>query len=203
MNPVNLTFDILNPKSIETDHHLKFEGSAINGSQDIEWKPIWILWPWPLTYWTQNQLGSCPHRDQPPCEIWRLWDKWLARYWVETNCDGRWTTRGTDYLMDEWTWQKQYVSPKLGGDIMKILPGVKEIWSRHEIQGSNLWPSTVTLTLGGHGWVMGSAHHLTQANIWPKSYDSRSALQWEINKIPANSMKYQVFKLCIMPSCSV
>ena len=25
---------------IETYHHVKYEGFAINGSQDIEWKPI-------------------------------------------------------------------------------------------------------------------------------------------------------------------
>ena len=37
---------------------MKYEGSAINGSQDIEQKPILherTLRPWPLTYWTQNQ----------------------------------------------------------------------------------------------------------------------------------------------------
>ena len=41
-------------------------------------------------------------------------------------------------------------------------------WSRHQIQGSNSWPSTVTLTLSLQGWVMGSAHCPTEVNIWPK-----------------------------------
>ena len=44
--------------------------------------------------------------------------------------------------------------------LKKILPGVN--------QGSNLWPSTVTLTLSPQGWVMGSAHCPTEVNIWPK-----------------------------------
>ena len=48
--------------------------------------------------------------------------------------------------------------------IMKVLPGLKEIWSGHESQGSN---STliVTLTLSLHDCIMASAHSLTDANI--------------------------------------
>ena len=49
--------------------------------------------------------------------------------------------------------------------LKKILPGVKEIWSWHHIQGSNSWPSTVTLTLSPQGWIMGSAHCPTEVNI--------------------------------------
>ena len=56
----------------------------------------------------------------------------------------------------------------------KILPGVKEIQSGHEIQGSNPWPWTVTLTLSRHGWVLDSAHHLTKVNIWPKFKENPS-----------------------------
>ena len=43
-------------------------------------------------------------------------------------------------------------------------------WQRSclKIQGTSWWPSTVTLTMSLHCWVMGSAHHLTKANIWPK-----------------------------------
>ena len=40
-------------------------------------------------------------------------------------------------------------------------------WSGLKIQGSNWWLSIMTLTLSQPSWVMGSAHHLTQANIWP------------------------------------
>ena len=49
---------------------------------------------------------------------------------------------------------------------MKILPGVKEIWSVHRIKGSNSWHSIMTLTLSRHGllWVL----HIIEANIWPK-----------------------------------
>ena len=55
--------------------------------------------------------------------------------------------------------------------LKKILPLVQ---SGHEIQGSNLWPWTVTLTLCRHGWVTSSAHHLTEANIWPKFKENPS-----------------------------
>ena len=52
--------------------------------------------------------------------------------------------------------------------LKKILTWVKEIWSRHQIQGSNSWHSTVTLTLSPQGWAMGSAHCPTEVSIWPK-----------------------------------
>ena len=46
LNPVTLTFNLLNPKInmddvlIKNNHHVKYEDSAINGSKDIEQKPI-------------------------------------------------------------------------------------------------------------------------------------------------------------------
>ena len=55
--------------------------------------------------------------------------------------------------------------------LMKILPGVKEIYSKPEIENSNWGPSVVTSTVSPHGCDIGSAHHLTKANIWPKSND--------------------------------
>ena len=58
--------------------------------------------------------------------------------------------------------------------LRKILPGVQEILCGHEIQGSNPWPWPVTLTLSWHGWLMGSAHWLTEANIWPKFNENLS-----------------------------
>ena len=39
-------------------HSMKFEGSGSKGTQVIEWKRFSLfgsLWPWPLTYWPQNQ----------------------------------------------------------------------------------------------------------------------------------------------------
>ena len=48
------------------------------------------------------------------------------------------------------------------------------LWSEHEIQGSNSWPLTVTLTLSRHAWVMSSADRLTKANIWPKFHKNLS-----------------------------
>ena len=58
--------------------------------------------------------------------------------------------------------------------LIKILPGVKEIWSGHEIQGSYSWVFIVTLNLSQHGCVMDSAHFLTEANIWAKFNENPS-----------------------------
>ena len=49
-----------------------------------------------------------------------------------------------------------------------ISPAAEWQWSGLKIQGWNWWPSNVTLTLSLHCRVMGSAHHLTKTNIWPK-----------------------------------
>ena len=57
-------------------------------------------------------------------------------------------------------------------NLINIIQRVQEIWTEHEIQGSNSWPLTVTLTLSRHAWVMGSAHRLTKANIWPKFHEN-------------------------------
>ena len=59
-------------------------------------------------------------------------------------------------------------------NLINIFQRVQEIWSEHEIQGSNSWPVTVTLTLSRHAWIMGSAHRLTKANIWPKFHENLS-----------------------------
>ena len=67
----------------------------------------------------------------------------------------------------------------------KILSGVKEIQSGHEIHGSNPWPCTVTFTLSRHGWVIDSAHRLTKVNIWPKFKENfstgRGDTEWTRN----------------------
>ena len=72
------------------------------------------------------------------------------------------------------SWVQHIVSLRQTFDqcLMKILPGLMEIWSGQEIQGSNLWPSIVTLSR--HGWVMGSAHRLTEGNIWPNFNENSS-----------------------------
>ena len=59
-------------------------------------------------------------------------------------------------------------------NLINIFQRVQEIWSEHKIQGSNSWPLTVTLTLSRHAWVMGSAHRLNKANIWPKFHENLS-----------------------------
>ena len=62
----------------------------------------------------------------------------------------------------------------------KYLSKVQEMWSEHEIQGSNSRPLTVTLTLSWHAWVMGSEHCLTKANIWPKFHENHDMENQEI-----------------------
>ena len=59
-------------------------------------------------------------------------------------------------------------------NLINIFQRIQEIWSKHEIQGSNSWPFTVTLTLCRHAWVMGPTHRLTKANIWPKFHEKLS-----------------------------
>ena len=49
---------------------------------------------------------------------------------------------------------------------LKILPGVKKIWSGHKIKGSISWPWIVALTLSRHYLVMGSAHYLMRQTIY-------------------------------------
>ena len=80
--------------------------------------------------------------------------------------------------------------------LMKILPGVKEIWSGHEIKGSDSWPSTVTLTLRPHDWVMGSTHCLTKVNVWPKFTEnpSRGYRRYEADtKLKAKARNLQLW----------
>ena len=54
--------------------------------------------------------------------------------------------------------------------LIKILLGVKEIWSGHEIQWSNSGPSIVTLILSRHGFCTS----LTKVNIRPKFNENLS-----------------------------
>ena len=70
-----------------------------------------------------------------------------------------------------------------------ISPAVEWQWSGLKIQGSNWWPSIVTLTLSLHCWVMGSAH-LTKANIWPKfnKYLSRVQKIWSEHEIQGSNL---------------
>ena len=51
---------------------------------------------------------------------------------------------------------------------MKIIRKVQEIWNRHKIEWEIPLPSSVTLTLSLHILEIGSAHRLTERNIWVK-----------------------------------
>ena len=63
---------------------------------------------------------------------------------------------------------------------MKNFQRVQEIWSEQERDG---WPSIVSLTLSLHRLVIGSTHHLTKANIWPKF----NKAVWMATERPQNS----------------
>ena len=61
-------------------------------------------------------------------------------------------------------------------------------WSGFKIQGPNWWPLILTLTLSQHSWVMGSAHYLTEANIWPfKENPSRVKEKWSQHQIQGSN----------------
>ena len=66
-----------------------------------------------------------------------------------------------------------------------ISPAAEWQWSGLKIQCSNWRSSVVTLTFSLHCWVMGSAHHLAKANIWPKfnKYLSKGSgdMEWTWN----------------------
>ena len=85
---------------------------------------------------------------------------------LDLALESPWLSYGFCTLSHRWTFDQS---------LEKILPGVKEIQCRHEIQSSNPWPWTVTLILSQHGWVIDSAHHLTKVNIWPKFKENLSA----------------------------
>ena len=88
---------------------------------------------------------------------------------VTLNCDLvlelPWLSYGFCTSSHRWTFDQS---------LEKILAEAKELQSRHEIQGSNPWPWTVTLTLSRHGWVINSAHCLTKVIIWPKFKENPS-----------------------------
>ena len=77
-------------------------------------------------------------------------------------------------MVDLWVLHIVSLRQTYDQSLKKILPGVQEIWSGHEIQGSNPWPWPVTYTLSWHGWLMGSAHRITEANIYQKLNENLS-----------------------------
>ena len=130
-------------------------------------------------------MGSAHHLTK--ANIWPKFNKYLSKGWG----DMEWTWNSRLELMtftvtltlSRYAWvmgSAHHLSLRQTFDqhLKKILPGVKEIWSRHQIQGSNLWPSTVTLTLSPQGWVMGSAHCPTEVNIWLKFRGIQGSNPW-------------------------
>ena len=116
-------------------------------------------------------MGSAHHLTK--ANIWPTFNKYLSKgsgdmewTWnsrlklVTYNCD-------LDPELACLRWFLHIASLRQTFDqiFMKIFQRVQEIGSEQERDG---WPSVVTLTLSLHCWVIGSTHHLTKANIWPK-----------------------------------
>ena len=106
-----------------------------------------------------SKLKENPSSDKGDIE----WTRNSGLKHANLNCDlvleSPWLSFGFCTSSHRWTF---------GQRLEKILQGVKEMQRGHEIQGSNPWPWTVTLTMSRHGWVIDSAHRLNKQNIWPK-----------------------------------
>ena len=91
-------------------------------------------------------------------------------------------TRDLDCDLDlELTWlSKRFCIPSHWDEYLSTvswkpferLRRYKQTRNRQESVIENSWPSIVTWTLSRHGRVMGSTHHLTKVNIWPKLNES-------------------------------
>ena len=111
------------------------------------------------------KLKESPSRGKGDIE----WTRNSGLKLATVNCDlvleTPWLSYGFCTSSHRWTFDQS---------LKKIIPGEKEIQSGHEIQGSNTWPWTVTLTLSRHGCVIDSAYCLTKVNIWPKFKENPS-----------------------------
>jgi len=85
---VTLTFDLLTPKcnqficvprctSDKSFAKIRQQILEISRKQKFGMYSV-MLWPWPLTFWTQNLISSSLSRDEPVTKVW--W-KSVNRYW--------------------------------------------------------------------------------------------------------------------------
>ena len=111
------------------------------------------------------KLKENPYRGKGDVE----WTQNSGLKLATLNCDlvleSPWLSYGFCTSSHRWTFDQS---------LEKILLGEKEILRGHEIQCSNPWAWTVTLTLSRHGWIFDSAHHLTKVNCWPKFKENPS-----------------------------
>ena len=118
------------------------------------------------------ELWPCPW--VPMAELWvlhivqqvNIWPKFTENPPRRYRADTKFKAKTHDLELWLWPWVGMVeflilhiVSLRWTSDqsLKKIIPLVQEIQSGHEIQGSNLWPWTMTLTLCRHGWLMSSA----------------------------------------------
>ena len=81
----------------------------------------------------------------------------------------------------------------------EIISGVKETWSEHEMQGSNTWPSIVTLTFGPRGWDISSAHYLCEENIWLKFNENPFRDKGDIERTQNTRLKMWTSTVTLSP----
>ena len=119
--PLTLTFDLLTWKSIGIIYSprtiylpsLKLVGQSVLelsvAQGEVDWHD---LWPWPLTYWPENQQGSSTHQGLSTYQVWRFWGKALLSYQLHKVKGYRHTDRPTDIPTDRPTYRptgaKQY-----------------------------------------------------------------------------------------------
>ena len=84
-----MTFDLLTWKSIGIIYSprpiylpsLKLLGQHVLELSVAQGEVNWHdLWPWPLTYWPENQKGSCTHQGLSTYQVWSFWDKAFLSY---------------------------------------------------------------------------------------------------------------------------
>ena len=60
---------------------LKLLGQRVIELSVAQGKVNWHdLWPWPLTYWPENQWGSSTHQGLSTYQVWSFWGKELLSY---------------------------------------------------------------------------------------------------------------------------
>ena len=102
---LTLTFDLLTWKSIGIIYSprtiylpsLKLLGQSVLELSVAQGEVNWHdLWPWPLTYWPENQLGSSTHQELSTYQVWSFWGRAFLSYQLHKVKGYRHTDRPTD-----------------------------------------------------------------------------------------------------------
>ena len=103
--PLTLTFDLLTWKSIGIIYSqrtiylpsLKLVGQSVLELSVAQGEVNWHdLWPWPLTYWPENQLGTSTYQGLSTYQVWSFSGKGFLSYQLHKDKGYRHTDRPTD-----------------------------------------------------------------------------------------------------------